>query len=198
MKIRSDADKLIDRYLTQLDHALSSLPTARRTQIIEDITSHIIEGRAGLDHEDETSIRALLRRIGDPQTIAEEDGVTPRPARRADAWVPWLLLVGGFAFVVGWFIGVGLLWSSAAWRVRDKLLGTFVLPGGLFGVVLLVTRGGSATACSGSAPPGQRLLLHCVTTGFSFPLPVGIVALVIAVVAPVITSVYLERVRRRA
>jgi hypothetical protein len=198
MKTRSGADKLIERYLAQLDHALSSLPTARRRQIIEDITNHIREGRAGLDHEDEISIRALLGRIGDPHTIAEEDGVNPRPARRGDAWVPWLLLLGGFAFVVGWFIGVGLLWSSATWRVRDKLLGTFVLPGGLAGAWLLMAWAGAATACSGSGPPGQRPLLHCVTTGFSFPLPVGIMVLVIAVVAPVITAVYLERVRRRS
>jgi hypothetical protein len=198
MKTRSNSDKLIDRYLSRLDRALGDLPSSRRGQIIEDVASHITEGRSALDDEDETSIRALLDRVGDPDAIAEEAGVAPASARRADAWVPWLLLLGGFAFVVGWFVGVGLLWSSRTWQVRDKLLGTFVLPGGLFGLVVLTGRASSVTACSGSSQVGQRPVMHCVTSGFSFPLPVGILVLVIVLVAPIITAVHLERVRRRS
>jgi hypothetical protein len=33
--------------------------------------------------------------------------------------------------VVGWVIGVVLLWLSPTWTAREKLIGTFVVPGGL-------------------------------------------------------------------
>jgi hypothetical protein len=42
-----------------------------------------------------------------------------------------LLLIGGFVFVIGWIVGVILLWTSPRWLWGEKLLGTFVLPGGL-------------------------------------------------------------------
>jgi hypothetical protein len=172
MKTRTDTDKVIDRYLSQLDHALSDLPASRRREIIDEITSHITESRCLLDHEDEVSIRALLDRIGDPLGIAEEAGARRVAARPADSWVPWLLLFGGFALFVGWFVGVGLLWSSKVWRVSDKLIGTFVVPGGLLGIVLL-------SAWLVAAPVVE-----------------GIVVLVFAVVAPITTAVHLDRVRR--
>ena len=42
------------------------------------------------------------------------------------------LVVGSLVLPgVGWLIGVALLWSSATWRVSEKLVGTLVWPGGL-------------------------------------------------------------------
>ena len=38
----------------------------------------------------------------------------------------WLLL-GGFAFGIGWIIGLAQLWNSASWKWFDKLLGTLLL-----------------------------------------------------------------------
>ena len=172
MKTRTNPDKLIDGYLSQLDHALRDLPASRRGQIIEEITSHITESRTLLDHEDEMSIGALLDRIGDPLAIADEAGDRRVSARPADSWVPWLLLFGGFALVVGWFAGVGLLWTSKVWRISDKLIGTFVLPGGLLGIVLL-------SAWLVAAPVIE-----------------GIVVMAFALVAPIVTAVHLDRVRR--
>jgi hypothetical protein len=174
MRTRSNADKLIDRYLSHLDHALGDLPASRREQISEEIASHITEGRSSLDDENESSILALLDRVGDPGAIAQEAGVAPLSERSADAWVPWLLLFGGFAFGVGWFIGVGLLWSSRVWSVRDKLLGTFVLPGGLFGLVLL---------------SGWLL---------AAPSALGIMVLLIVLGAPIVMAIHLEQVRRKS
>jgi hypothetical protein len=47
-----------------------------------------------------------------------------------------LLLVGILVFGIGWLVGIALLWSSPTWRLRDRLLGTLLVPGGLpFGVV---------------------------------------------------------------
>ena len=198
-------------------HFAASQPPRRR-QIVEDISDHIAQGRSLLDDEDEAGVRSLLERVGEQKTIATEAGTDglDDPARRGDAWVPWLLLLGGYALLVGWFVGVGLLWSSATWRVRDKILGTLVLPGGLLSLVLLGQQG-SVTACSsgvavspvpipvtpGSAPlappasPGVlHPLTHCVTTGFSFPLPIGILVLALAVIAPILVAMHLERIRR--
>ncbi len=218
MTTRSNADKLVDRYLSELDQALRRVAAPRRRQIVEDISDHIAQGRSLLDDEDEAGVRSLLERVGEQKTIATEAGTDglDDPARRGDAWVPWLLLLGGYALLVGWFVGVGLLWSSATWRVRDKILGTLVLPGGLLSLVLLGQQG-SVTACSsgvavspvpipvtpGSAPlappasPGVlHPLTHCVTTGFSFPLPIGILVLALAVIAPILVAMHLERIRR--
>jgi hypothetical protein len=218
MTTRSNADKLVDRYLSELDQALRRVAAPRRRQIVEDISDHIAQGRPLLDDEDEAGVRSLLERVGEQKTIATEAGTDglDDPARRGDAWVPWLLLLGGYALLVGWFVGVGLLWSSATWRVRDKILGTLVLPGGLLSLVLLGQQG-SVTACSAGVavspipipvPPGStplappaspgvlHPLTHCVTTGFSFPLPIGILVLAVAVIAPILVAIHLERVRR--
>ena len=47
-----------------------------------------------------------------------------------EIWTLLLLAFGGIV-VVGWPIGVWLLWTSHAWTRNEKLLGTFVVPGGL-------------------------------------------------------------------
>ena len=41
------------------------------------------------------------------------------------------LLGGILIFGLGWFVGLALLWTSPTWRVRDKVLATLVVPGGL-------------------------------------------------------------------
>lgn len=56
----------------------------------------------------------------------------PRTRRGAHETIAiTLLLVGGFLAGVGWLVGVVLLWLSDVWSLRDKLLGTLVVPGGL-------------------------------------------------------------------
>jgi hypothetical protein len=68
------------------------------------------------------------------------------------------LLIGGLVLpVIGWVIGVVLLWASPRWRTADKLLGTLVWPGGLLAPAALLLFGGLATvtaapACGGSDP----------------------------------------------
>jgi hypothetical protein len=172
MKTRTNADKQVDRYLIQLDRALLDLPAARRAQVVEEVAGHIAESRSTLDDEDEASIQALLDRVGDPNAIAEEAGASRASIRAADAWVPWLLLFGGFALLVGWFVGIALLWSSNVWKVPDKLLGTFVLPGGLLALVPL-------SAWLLAAPPIE-----------------SIPAFLFAMLVPIITAVHLDRARR--
>ncbi|MFF8235045.1 hypothetical protein [Streptomyces caelestis] len=42
-----------------------------------------------------------------------------------------LVQLGAFLFAVGWLVGVLLLWTSDRWRLRDKVIGTVLIPGGL-------------------------------------------------------------------
>jgi hypothetical protein len=123
-------------------------------------------------------LRNFLDQVGDPETIAAEAAadLPPRGGRRFDVLAPWLLLVGGFAFVIGWFVGLAMLWTSDTWDRKDKLLGTLVLPGGLFGLVVLLT----------------------LPTDSPLPPAVSIPLFLVLLVAPIVTAIHLDRVRRRA
>ncbi len=76
-----------------------------------------------------------------------------------------LLLVGGIVLpMFGWLIGVVLLWVSNAWNVRDKVIGTLFVPGGLglsifscsfWSVAEQWRRRAAAAPVSGSGRPAQ-------------------------------------------
>ncbi len=198
MPAKTDADRLIGAYLGELRSELRSVRQPRRRQILEEVATHIEEARATLNADDEVSIRSILERVGDPANIAAE-AADDEPQRRrqwGDMLVPWLLLLGGFIYFIGWFIGLGLLWASPTWRLRDKIVGTLVWPGGLAGLVYLSSAWVGTTSCGGIAPIGQRPVIHCVTHGFSVPPALGIPLVVLLLVAPFVVVIHLERVRR--
>ncbi|MDA8057877.1 MAG: hypothetical protein M0032_07880 [Actinomycetota bacterium] len=214
MKIRQGTDDMVERYLDELDAALRGLPPEVRRQMVEDVAGHIAEGRTGLDPLDEAGLRSLLDRMGDPEAIAAEAGIGMplRLERHVDAWVPWLLLFGGVVGyvvggagpaplslvvgVVGWLGGVVALGSSTIFSMRDKLLGTFVVPGGLLGLFVLATRP-VAICGSSSGGPGRPTVEQCVG-GTVLPPAVGILAFVALLVLPFLTAIHLEHVRRRS
>ncbi len=49
-------------------------------------------------------------------------------------WTSW----GSLLPVVGWVYGIGTLWGSNGFSLRDKLVGTLAFPGGWFGAVVAV------------------------------------------------------------
>jgi hypothetical protein len=156
-------DQLINAYLARLDRELDDLPRARRREVVEEISEHIEQAREEGDGNDEVSTRNLLDRLGDPADIAAEAharlGVdTPKPgALEVTALV--LLLVGGFLFGVGWLVGLVLLWSSPVWSTSEKLLGTFIVPGGLATPLfffLVGAVGGSNQVCTGPVGAGTE------------------------------------------
>jgi hypothetical protein len=141
---------------------------------------------------------------GYPAAVGAPAALPPQTGRGAGAHeiiAVILLLVGGIVVpVIGWVVGVVLLWSSSRWQTRDKLLGTLVWPGGLaapFGLLALgglvaVSTGGTQT-CGGdpvlaplSAPDvsvsaitsgGQHVVHHlalasCTSTAATTPWPV--------------------------
>jgi hypothetical protein len=73
--------------------------------------------------------------------------------RGGSVLVVLLLTVGAFiAPVIGWLVGVVLLWSSAGWRTLDKMLGTVVGPlaVGIPLVLRLLHPEIAVSACTGS------------------------------------------------
>lgn len=208
-------DKLVERYLKHLDVELDDLPRDRRREIVDEIAGHIAEARAGLEDETEADVRNILEGLGDPADIAEDarERFDVRPAAPTPPYKPgWmevaalvLLLVGGLIVpLVGWLIGVVLLWVSSAWNVRDKIIGTIFVPGGLGFVLVLYVMSSSLVGSSGpescQIDPATGGEFNCTgsasSTGFMDVLT--IVVLVALLVIPFITTAYLaHRLRRQ-
>jgi hypothetical protein len=118
-------------YLKRLRNAARSLPRGRRDDLLADIESHLAESApAGTSEAD---VRTALDRLGDPDQIvaAERDDDEPKRRRGPLEWAAIiLLLVGGVVIpVVGWIIGVLLLWISQAWTIREKIWGHWCFRG---------------------------------------------------------------------
>ena len=106
-----------------------------------------------------------------------------------------LLTLGSLLSWVGWAGGVLLLWTSDRWSRPDKLLGTFVLPGGLI-PALLFARGPATTTCTGITRAGVSARpLSC--DPLPWPVPVMWVAMVVLVLVPVVMAAVLGLRARR-
>ena len=190
-----EADKLVRRYLVQLDAALQGVEASRREEILAEVHGHIEEGRTGLDPDDAASVRTLLDRVGDPAAIAAEAGAPPPGSRRWDAWAPWLIIFGPVASGLGWIAGMLILWTSPTWSRRDQLIATFVPLAGLvalfFGLVAALR---AAAGCSG---PANLASTTCATKGFTLPLGVAILLVVVGLAAHLLPPIHLMRTRRQ-
>jgi uncharacterized membrane protein len=202
------ADMAIADYLDDLRDVLAPLPRDRRRELVRDLESHIGAARAELDDPwSEAQVRTLLERLGSPEEIAEAEGLAaPEPPAAAPAPAPatssWrepaaivLLLFGGFVALVGWLVGLVLLWSSPRWNVRDKLIGTLVFPGGLatsaFVAALVAGTSGPCAIANGAAGLG----LSCDTG----PALTTVILFLALLLLPFATSAWLAlRLRRTA
>ena len=108
-----------------------------------------------------------------------------------------LLLIGGLIVpFVGWFAGVILLWSSAAWSTRQKLLGTLVFPGGLTLPVFLFFFGVESQVCHGSNFNGH--VTETCTGGMSgLERTARIAVFLVLLLAPIVVAIVLARQRAR-
>ena len=213
----------VKAYLAELERALDALPRDRRVEVLRDIRAHI--GGALADSETSTArVASVLDSLGTPQEIADAayEEMPPEPTRMAgrDISAVILVLVGGFLWGIGWLVGVILLWTSPAWRTRDKWIGSLVVPGGLAGPVvvggLVVARTGmtseicsttvpvraplpvESTATLSSVPPtGAGGATTCTSTGGGVPLWISVTLFVIMVAAPFFTTYWLIRTARR-
>lgn len=201
MSEHTASDQIIEEYLSTLREALRSVNSTSAKEFLAEIEQHIVEGRRSLETGDEVGLRNLLDRIGSPSTLASElkDTEPLRTAGTMDRATPWLILLGGFAFGFGWLVGLYGLWSSTTWRIWDKLLGTFIWPGGLLGTFYLFGASSSATTCSGFSRAGQTSpTLTCVHHGIA-TLPHALQFLIgfVIVGAPFFTSFRLASVTSR-
>jgi len=200
----TSADRLVEDYLDRLELELADFPSARRRELVQEISEHIAEARAGLESESEADVRNLLDRMGDPAEIAAEARGAPaeppaaagaqehgRRSGALDVVALILLLLGGVVVpVIGWLVGVVLLWISSAWTARQKLLGTLLVPGGLALPLFLVTVGTSGKSCGGEV--GGPL----TCTGGNGAGSAAATVLVIALfVVPIAVVAYLARRR---
>ena len=172
------ADKLVRRYLEQLDAALQGVDASRREEILAEVREHIEQGRDGLGTDDAADVRTLLDRVGDPAVIAAEAGAPSPDSRRWDAWAPWLIIFGPVASGLGWIAGIAILWTSPTWSRRDKLIATIVSPAGLVALFL------GLVAAMGGRP-------------LALPLAAAILLAVAGLAAHVLPPVHLMRTRRR-
>ncbi|MGN6380473.1 MAG: HAAS signaling domain-containing protein [Gaiellales bacterium] len=202
----STVHPLTEEWLDRLRAAARVLPASERAELVSDIESHLAESIP--PGASEAEVRDALDRLGDPEEIVAEAAGPPAPAAGRGG-LEWsaiiLLLVGGFLFLVGWIVGVALLWSSKAWTVKDKLIGTFLLPGGLalsYGLVAFSALG-ATQVCTQVTPPtpagstqgalttAQGQVCHGGVSGsVQLLLLAGLVA---SIVLPIMTAVYLAR-----
>ena len=199
----STVDQLVADYLDRLDRAAGTLPYDQGRELVDEIGGHIASARAAGAAADAAAVRTMLDRLGTPEEIvaaARDAGLPPPvPARPPGTGLELaavlMLTAGSFLPVLGWLVGVVLLWSSRRWTAGEKLLGTLVVPLGPGGVLVLGGLLGGRTCGGGTVVDanGTVTVLEETCTGFAFPPWIGIPLLVTSLVAPFVVAVWLYR-----
>src|SRR5262249_15039185 len=145
-------NEAVEAYFRRLDAELADLPRARRSEIVAEIREHVDAALEESPGASEGDVRNILERIGDPSEVAAEArerfGIRPLRAGAMEVFALILIPIGGIVVpVVGWIVGVALLWASRVWTTRDKWIGTLVVPGGLAGVFYATFLFGHAVTC---------------------------------------------------
>lgn len=211
-----------ERYLAEVDAALLARGVQDRTEIVAGIREHLREASQGAVPGDGSALRDALRRMGDPQMIAEaaaddtdppgaassapdvDDHVVPPGGRWTESWVPsvalGMLLVGGLLIglvlpVVLVAVGAVLLWGSALWTVQEKALASVaaLAPGLALWFVLGFT---GAEECS-TQSTGIDVQTVCSSSGGGGAVASAVV-FVVAIAGVVGTAVLWQRGQGRA
>jgi hypothetical protein len=128
---------LIDGYLTAVREATRSLPPGRQASIVDDLESHIEQALP--PDAAESEVRTVLERLGSPELIAAEAGaeaVVGGPSRIKEVIGLIMISVGSLIPIVGWVVGIVLVWMSPVWSKAQKLMATLVWPFGWFTMLL--------------------------------------------------------------
>jgi len=186
------ANQLIDGYLARIQAAAVDLPAGARSELLDDIRSHIAEARSREPEETDASILNILDRLGEPDAVVAEarqrpdtagSGPTvslPSPYRPGILEIAALILLPFF-----WFIGVIFLWVSPAWSLRDKIIGSLLPPGGYLGIITIgAAWGHHAFAVTGNNNSGSAPV-EVIGTVLSLLLLIAIYLL------PLVTVAYL-------
>ncbi|HEU0237542.1 MAG TPA: hypothetical protein VFR14_13980 [Candidatus Limnocylindrales bacterium] len=163
-------DALVRAYLERLGTEARRLPAARRSELVEEIRGHIELALDEAGSRDEATVRTALDRLGSPEAIvdAEADSVNaPGPedsggaGRATQRWgavevAAALLLTLGMILlpVFGPLLGLGLVWMSSYWTIREKIVVTAVVLALLIvpALGLLAVGGGTEASSPGPLP----------------------------------------------
>lgn len=205
----------VRNYLATIEARLAQLPSEQSEEIMFGVREHIAEAieRGG------QSTAEILAGLGSPDDIAagmadagaQAPGPVqqlpsyqfqqlPQPAPRHQASTLWvvatciLLPFGAFMAGVGWLFGVAGLWMGTRWKTWEKIVGTVVLPGGLFGSMFLLSTGvwqssGSTSSVSVSPMDGSTTPMDAGTNPLIPAFPT--VAAIIVILLPIAVAVYL-------
>lgn len=168
---------LVRQYLDDLVREAAGLPRDTRRDLVDQVRAHIEEALSR-DGDSEATVRNVIAGLGPPaEIVAAAESEAPAARSRGggtrEAIAILLLLAGGIVLpVIGWFIGVAVLWSSQVWTAGQKLVATLVVPGGL--------------------------LIPVVMFGMAWPsgtvaLTIGLVLLVVLIAAPIAVAISLWR-----
>jgi hypothetical protein len=189
------ADQLIEGYVARLSAAAGDLPRSARQELIDDMRSHITEARAREPEETDAAVMNILDRLGEPATVVA-DARERLGIRLAQPYRPGVLEVAAVILVPFlWPIGVILLWMSPAWKVRDKLIGTFLPPGGYMGVGIfgLVAATAHSSGCIVSTDATGHIIQNtCPAPGpLWWQVLTNVVITLVIFVLPLLTAGYL-------
>lgn len=182
---------LVARYLKDLERALRDVPAAGSSEIVDETKARIAGAAAGRgEWMTESELRSLLDQVGHPEAIAEEArerfGIRRKRGGAMEGIAIAGLLIGGIVVpAIGWILGVILLWTSSVWSVRDKILGTLIVPGGLAAPLFFGAFAVGASACLGG--PGCTGESEVVFPGFA------VILLVAMTLGPIAVAIYLGR-----
>lgn len=197
----STRDRVVTRYLHELESAARGLPPLERRELLAEIRSHIATALPRGDAHSEADVRQVLDNLGSADEIVRAAGGQPLEARAGAREIITVLLVllGGLLLpLIGWFAGIVMLWSSAAWTTREKLIGTLVLPGGLipaFALTFLPV--GDTGACTPQPASSANLDAGTLCPAGTFVPPwLAIIVMVLIVLAPIVVSIHLLRSAR--
>ncbi len=195
---------LAEDYLRRLRRAGRRLPPERLSELTAEIEGHLAEAipPGAADRE----ALEVLERLGSPGDIVEAERPPAHGPAGRRSWREWaaviLLPLGGFAFGVGWLVGLVLLWSSRLWSTREKLIGTLIVPGGIATALLVAVLTGTKRRCSTlttvNSSTGTLLghvTVHCTpSVGPSAATTAWRIALVVlCILGPILTAIYLAR-----
>jgi hypothetical protein len=143
-------------YLEAVAREAAALAPERRNELLADLTEHIAVAFAEQSARNETEMKAVLDRLGDPRTIvatAREGETIALPVSKWHSLAPLILLpvaglLGGVNLVLGgiaMIAGVVLLWAAPHWSTRDKIIGTvasLLVPIALVGIAFTAATAG--------------------------------------------------------
>ncbi len=184
---------LAQDYLRRLQRAGHELPPARLRELSAEIEGYLSEAipAGASDHE----VLEVLERLGPPGEIVEAERPSADGPADRRGWREWAALIllpfGGFAFGVGWLVGLALLWSSRLWTTRDKLIGTLIVPGGIATALIVIVLTGTKRRCIGTA----GATMQCTPGGGPSAATTAwqIALVVLCALGPVVSAVYLAR-----